>query len=84
MTSFLTTGINFMRVQTAATIETFILAMTLHPDVARRAQREIDEITGGPNARMPTFADRKNMPYTECVLKEVFRYVSQYIVQMRY
>ena len=51
--------------------------MTLRPSVARRAQREIDEVTGGPNIRMPTLADRKKMPYIECILREVFRYVTQ-------
>ena len=47
--------------------------MTIHPHVAHRAQEEIDEITGGPNVRLPSSEDRKHMPYVECVIKEVLR-----------
>ncbi|PCH38755.1 cytochrome P450 [Wolfiporia cocos MD-104 SS10] len=56
----------------SAVLSSFILAMVLHPEVARKAQREIDEVVGG--ARMPTFDDRKSLPYLECVMKEVYRW----------
>lgn len=61
----------------ASPLATFILAMLLYPEVALRAQREVDNVTGGPrNDAIPTLADRKNMPYVECVLREVLRFVS--------
>ena len=61
----------------ASPLATFILAMLLYPEVALRAQREVDTVTGGPrNDAIPTLADRKNMPYVECVLREVLRFVS--------
>ncbi|THU84659.1 cytochrome P450 [Dendrothele bispora CBS 962.96] len=50
----------------------FILAMTLHPEVQKRAQMEIDSVTGG--LRLPTFDDRANLPYLNAVLKETPRW----------
>ena len=49
--------------------------MVLHPRIAHRAQEEIDTVIGGRGVRPPMFEDRKNLPYLECVLKEVLRYV---------
>ena len=54
-------------------IVTFILMMARNPEVLRKAQAEVDAVTGG--AGLPSYADRPNMPYLEAVLKEVFRYV---------
>ena len=54
-------------------MKTFILAMVLHPDVYQKAQAEVDRVVGP--GRLPDFEDRENLPYLECVLKEVFRYV---------
>lgn len=45
--------------------------MLVHPDVFKRLQEEIDTVTGGE--RLPEFEDRKDMPYLECVLMEVYR-----------
>ena len=45
--------------------------MVQHPDVAKRAQEEIDSIIG--RDRLPTSEDRKRLPYIECILKEVYR-----------
>ncbi|KAF9807410.1 hypothetical protein IEO21_08237 [Rhodonia placenta] len=53
-------------------LTTFILAMLVHPDVFKRLQEEIDTVTGGE--RLPEFEDRKDMPYLECVLMEVYRW----------
>ncbi|GBE77800.1 Multifunctional cytochrome P450 monooxygenase af510 [Sparassis crispa] len=57
---------------TANSIRTFILAMTLYPDVQRRVQEELDAVVG--TDRLPTFEDRSSLPYIECLLKEVFRW----------
>ena len=56
-------------------MKTFILAMVLHPEVYRKAQAEIDHVIG-PD-RLPDFEDREQLPYLDCVLREVFRCVGQ-------
>lgn len=48
--------------------------MTLHPEVVKKAQAEIDAVVG--NERLPTFADRENLPYIDALTKEVFRWNS--------
>lgn len=45
--------------------------MTLYPDVYKKAQAEIDRVTG--SERLVDFDDRASLPYMECVLKEVLR-----------
>lgn len=37
-----------------------------------KAQEEIDSVVG--NDRLPTFADRKNLPYFEALFNECLRY----------
>lgn len=46
--------------------------MLLHPNVVRKAHEELDNVVG--RERLPTFQDRPNLPYIECVLKEVLRW----------
>jgi cytochrome P450 len=50
----------------------FFLAMTIYPDVQRKAQEEIDRIVG--NDRLPGFNDRENLPYIDAIVKEVLRW----------
>ncbi|KAI9448529.1 cytochrome P450 [Lactarius indigo] len=50
----------------------FLLAMTLYPDVMKKAQAELDAVVG-PH-RLPTFADWENLPYLDAVCKEVLRW----------
>ncbi|KAI9449498.1 cytochrome P450 [Lactarius psammicola] len=50
----------------------FFLAMTLYPDVMKKAQAELDAVVG-PH-RLPTFADWENLPYLDAVSKEVLRW----------
>ena len=45
--------------------------MIHHPDVVKKAQDEIDSVTGG--TRLPEFEDRMQLPYIECILKEILR-----------
>ncbi|KAG6908101.1 hypothetical protein DXG01_006138 [Tephrocybe rancida] len=52
----------------------FFLAMTLYPEVAKKAQAEIDSVVG--NNRLPTFEDRPHLPYVDALSKEVFRWNS--------
>jgi len=46
--------------------------MPLFPDVQKKAQAEIDAVIG-PD-RLPSFADRDNLPYIEALVNEVFRW----------
>ena len=46
--------------------------MTCFPDVQKKAQAEIDAVVG-PD-RLPSFADRDSLPYTDALVKEVFRW----------
>ncbi|KAG1837952.1 cytochrome P450 [Suillus tomentosus] len=57
---------------TVAAIHSLFLAMTLFPDVQKKAQAEIDAVVG-PD-RFPTFADRDSLPYTNALVKEILRW----------
>ncbi|EPT00020.1 hypothetical protein FOMPIDRAFT_91063 [Fomitopsis schrenkii] len=57
---------------TKTVLMTFILAMVLHPEVFRNAQKEVHSIVG--KSRLPTFEDRPSLPYIECILKETYRW----------
>lgn len=46
--------------------------MREYPDVMAKAQKEIDSVVGSD--RLPTFADRKNLPYVEALFNECLRY----------
>lgn len=46
--------------------------MVLHPEVAKKAQAELDTVVG--NDRLPTFADREYLPYLDALCKEVLRW----------
>lgn len=51
--------------------------MALNPAVQRKAQAEIDRILildGSHSERRPTFQDRRDLPYVECLIKEVYRW----------
>jgi cytochrome P450 len=58
--------------QMQSTQTSFILAMTLHGDVQEKAQAEIDRVVGSD--RLPTFEDRRSLPYVEAVYREVLRW----------
>ncbi|KAF8077583.1 cytochrome P450 [Lyophyllum atratum] len=57
---------------TVSAIYSFFLAMALHPEVAKKAQVEIDNVVG--NDRLPTFEDRPRLPYVDALVKEVLRW----------
>ncbi|KAF8132785.1 cytochrome P450 [Boletus edulis] len=48
------------------------LAMTLYPDVMKKAQQELDSVVG--TSRLPTFADRPSLPYVEALFTELLRW----------
>ncbi|KAF9889649.1 hypothetical protein FE257_007157 [Aspergillus nanangensis] len=57
---------------TLSSLGSFFIAMAIYPEVQRKAQAEIDGVTGG---RLPTFDDREDLPYVEALMKEVFRWL---------
>ncbi|KAJ7671572.1 cytochrome P450 [Mycena polygramma] len=57
--------------ETAATLDAFIMSIALNPDVAQKAQKELDAVTG--QSRLPSFEDRSDLPYCQAVYREVLR-----------
>lgn len=58
---------------TGSSIRSFFLAMSLFPDVQKRAQQEIDKVVGP--GRLPSFGDRHKLPYTNAIVKETLRWL---------
>lgn len=58
--------------QTSSAIESFLILMAQHPDVQRKVQAEVDALTKRSRPTRPS--DRKDLPYLNAVLWEVFRY----------
>ncbi|KAH7911674.1 cytochrome P450 [Hygrophoropsis aurantiaca] len=56
----------------SSTLQSFILAMLLHPEVQAKAQAEIDSAIG--TSRLPNFDDRPSLPYVEAILREILRW----------
>ncbi|KAI0086253.1 cytochrome P450 [Irpex rosettiformis] len=57
---------------TVSAMHSFVLAMTLYPDVQKRAQAEIDTVIG--DERLPSFKDREHLPFIEAIVKEILRW----------
>ncbi|KAJ4362544.1 hypothetical protein N0V83_010638 [Neocucurbitaria cava] len=57
---------------TVSSLMTFFLAMTVFPEVQKRAQEELDGVIG--SGRLPVSADKERLPYIEAVVKETHRW----------
>ncbi|KAL9011591.1 MAG: hypothetical protein Q9173_003579 [Seirophora scorigena] len=57
---------------TVAIMQSVILAWLLYPEVVQRAQEELDRVVG--SSRLPTFSDRKALPYVDGIVKEAWRW----------
>ncbi|KAJ7092249.1 cytochrome P450 [Mycena epipterygia] len=57
---------------TVSALSTFFLAMLANPEAQRKAQTEIDAVTGGKY--LPDFDDEASMPYVSALVKEVLRW----------
>ncbi|KAJ3555508.1 hypothetical protein NM688_g2539 [Phlebia brevispora] len=57
---------------TVASIRTFFLVMTRHPEIQKKAQAEIDRVVG--HDRLPTINDRSSLPYVNNLITEVLRF----------
>nr|BAL05116.1 cytochrome P450 [Phanerodontia chrysosporium] len=55
-----------------ASLNTFILAITMFPHTQLAAQDELDRITA--RQRLPTMEDRENLPHITAILQEVLRW----------
>ena len=55
--------------QTSGIIQWFLALIPSYPDVASRAQEELDRVIG--RKRWPTFEDEFNLPYIRAIIKEV-------------
>jgi cytochrome P450 len=58
---------------TGAGVNSFFLAMLLHPDIQAKAQAEIDRVVGSD--RLPEFDDAPQMPYVHAVINECLRWI---------
>ncbi|KAF9265961.1 cytochrome P450, partial [Marasmius fiardii PR-910] len=61
---------------TATSLETFFLAVALHPESQKRAHRELDSVLG--KGRLPTWADRSDLPCVEAIVCETLRCVQAF------
>lgn len=48
------------------------MLMAVHPEIQKKAQKEIDQLLGGE--RLPTLSDRDDLPYISAVIKEIYRW----------
>ncbi|KAJ7748917.1 cytochrome P450 [Mycena metata] len=56
----------------SAALTSFVLAMLANPEAQRKAQLELDSVTGGK--RLPDFNDKPDLPYVSALVKEVLRW----------
>ncbi len=55
-----------------STMQGFFLAMSLYPDVQKRAQAQLDAVVG-PH-RLPSHEDKEALPYISAIVKEALRW----------
>ncbi|KXN89187.1 O-methylsterigmatocystin oxidoreductase [Leucoagaricus sp. SymC.cos] len=57
---------------TVSTIQSFFLAMCLHPEIQKKGQEELDSVLLGK--RLPDLDDRPSLPYVNAIAKEAIRW----------
>ncbi|CAJ1060173.1 uncharacterized protein LOC121511702 [Xyrichtys novacula] len=57
---------------TSTTLQWALVFLINNPDIQAKVQAEIDTVIG--QNRLPTMADRPNLPYTDAVIHEIQRY----------
>jgi hypothetical protein len=60
------------RYQTVSSLMSLFVAALLHPEIQKRAQHDVDAVTG--RERLPTFEDRPQLPFVDAVCREVLRW----------
>lgn len=53
-------------------MSSFFLAMTMYPEVQKKAQDELDRVVG--RDRLPSFSDRDQLTYITTMIKEIIRW----------
>jgi Cytochrome P450 len=61
-----------LRAKTVSSMASLFLALTLYPDVQKRAQAELDVVLAGD--RLPTFDDKPRLRYIDALCKELLRW----------
>jgi hypothetical protein len=61
-----------LSLQTGASVDSFILAMMLHPEVQRKGQEEISRVCD--SSQLPSYGDAASLPYTTAIVLEVLRW----------
>ncbi|KAF2631897.1 putative cytochrome P450 oxidoreductase OrdA-like protein [Macroventuria anomochaeta] len=59
---------------TVSTMQSFFLAMAMHPTVQAKAHAELDALLGPNPTRLPTFTDRDQLPYISLIVEEAQRW----------
>ncbi|KAJ5375883.1 cytochrome P450 [Penicillium cosmopolitanum] len=57
---------------TSSSLQSFFKVMALHPEVALKAQAELDSVVG--QDRLPTWEDEQKLSYVRAIIKEVHRW----------
>ncbi|KAI0076600.1 cytochrome P450 [Panus rudis PR-1116 ss-1] len=57
---------------TVSSLSSFMLAMTLNPEIQRKAQKEIDKVVG--TDRLPDYTDISSLPYVDAIVNESLRW----------
>lgn len=55
-----------------SSVQTTFLAMSLYPEVLKKAQAELDAVVGP--SRLPDWEDRGSLPYVNAIVKESLRW----------
>lgn len=55
-------------------MQSFFLAMAMHPTVQAKAHAELDTLLGPTPTRLPTFTDRDQLPYISLIVEEAQRW----------
>ncbi|KAH7332899.1 cytochrome P450 [Rhizoctonia solani] len=56
---------------TASIVNSFFMMSALYPEIAKKAQAEIDSVVG--RERIPSLQDRSSLPYIDAMVQEVMR-----------
>lgn len=67
---------------TSAAIVNLLLEIAKHPGVQKKVQEELDSVIG--RERLPSFEDRKQLPYVDATMQELFRVTAIFPITTQY
>jgi hypothetical protein len=65
-------SIGFM--QTLSSVQAFFMLIANNQDVQKEAHKELDALLGDTPNRLPTYADKDQLPFTTAITKELLRW----------